>query len=361
MNQGKLKTAILGLGERAECLLEAASQSDYFELVAVADKDGRLAEQTGEQYRCASYDDYRQLIIQGGFDCLLVAAGMHSCEQYVKSAIKNKCNILKLAPPARDFEEAAELVRLAEDAKVRFAVANAGRFAGGFVEFQKDVRQADSGQYVLMTAECEVGEHEVAAWQSDAKLAGGGVLLYDCYELIDEIVASFGVPEQVYSVNTSTAGDRQQRLYRSEDTAVVTMVFGEAFVGSLTASRALAGGPENKYIRLHTKDKTLTVTNCGFSAIDRRAKNEEQKEYEPDRLGCMKKVLENFALSILKPDKNELVSSGSENLRNMAVIEAAYLSARTGFPEQPGRILQMARLEAINILERAEGKRKIDI
>jgi hypothetical protein len=30
----------------------------------------------------------------------------------------------------------------------------------------------------------------------------------------------------------------------------------------------------------------------------------------------------------------------------MAVIESAYLSARTGFPEEPGRILQMASLPA---------------
>jgi hypothetical protein len=49
---------------------------------------------------------------------------------------------------------------------------------------------------------------------------------------------------------------------------------------------------------------------------------------------------------VLSPDKNKLASSGRENLKNMAVIESAYLSARTGFPEEPGRILQMASLGA---------------
>jgi hypothetical protein len=33
----------------------------------------------------------------------------------------------------------------------------------------------------------------------------------------------------------------------------------------------------------------------------------------------------------------------------MAVIESAYLSARTGMPEEPGRILQMAQVEPLNI------------
>ena len=56
----------------------------------------------------------------------------------------------------------------------------------------------------------------------------------------------------------------------------------------------------------------------------------------------MTELLKNFALSILSPKESKLCSTGRENLRNMAVIESAYLSARTGFPEEPNRILQMA-------------------
>ena len=55
-----------------------------------------------------------------------------------------------------------------------------------------------------------------------------------------------------------------------------------------------------------------------------------------------KESLESFARSLLSPGEHKLTSSGRENLKNMAVIESAYLSARTGFPEEPGRILQMA-------------------
>jgi len=68
----------------------------------------------------------------------------------------------------------------------------------------------------------------------------------------------------------------------------------------------------------------------------------EELEYDDDASFCTKEQLKNFALSILSPDKNKLCSSGRENLKNMAVIESAYLSARTGFPEEPDRILQMA-------------------
>jgi hypothetical protein len=76
--------------------------------------------------------------------------------------------------------------------------------------------------------------------------------------------------------------------------------------------------------------------------------NEQLEEVE-SRIICMTKVLEGFGLSILQPDKNKPPSSARENLSNMALIEACYLSARTGFPEQPARILQMARFEPTDI------------
>jgi hypothetical protein len=56
----------------------------------------------------------------------------------------------------------------------------------------------------------------------------------------------------------------------------------------------------------------------------------------------MARLLGSFALSVLGRDEHPLVSSLAENLRNMAVLQSAYLSARTGIPEEPLRILQMA-------------------
>jgi hypothetical protein len=56
----------------------------------------------------------------------------------------------------------------------------------------------------------------------------------------------------------------------------------------------------------------------------------------------MKLVLENFGSHLLWPDKNPLVSPAADNLKIMAFIEAAYLSARTGMPEEPARILKIA-------------------
>ena len=353
MNEGKLKTAVLGLNDNGWLLLKAVSQIDYFQIAAVADKDTAIAESLAAEYKCAAYDDYRQLIIQNQLDCLLVAAGIHSCDEHIRTAMKKKINVLKLAPAARNFEEAAEFVRLAEDENIKFAVANVNRFAQSFLAFRQFLQQGrieqtsgapdaikSTWEPFLITAVCNVADQLHPPWHTDPKLAGGGVLLHNCYGIIDQIIWNFATPQQVYSLNTNTAGDRQQRLYLTEDTAVVTMKFTDTSFGNLIASKAI--GPTQQFLKLYCKDKILTVSNTLFSVSDHLGRVSEQAKYDDGQLGCMTKLLKNFALSILLPDKNKLCGSGSENLKNMAVIESAYLSARTGFPEQPGKILQMA-------------------
>jgi predicted dehydrogenase len=262
-------------------------------------------------------------------------------------AMKKKTNILKLAPPARNFQEAAELVHLAEDENIKFVIANPMRFAQSFLTLQQFLHQSRLEQIFLITASCSVSNERIAAWQTDPKLAGGGVLLHNCYQIIDQIVWNFPAPQQVYSLNTNTASDRQQRSYLTEDTAVVTMKFTDTFFGNLIASKV--SGPEQQILTICGKDKILTISNARFSVSNGLGQINEESEFHDDELIRHTALLKNFAMSILSPDKNAHCSSARENLNDMAVIEAAYLSARTSMPEEPARILKMAQTERANI------------
>lgn len=345
MNKDRLKTAVLGLQEGGISLLEAVSKIDHFKIEAVADKDTQLTEKISAEYNCRGYDDYRQLIIQNQFDALLVAAALFSCDEFVRSAIKKKFNVLKLAPAARNFEEAAELVRLAKEEEVKFAVANQSRFAQSFVDFNKHLEANPIEQPFFINAVLYTGDSEYPAWQNDWKLSGGGVLLRSCYHLVDRIVLNFGLPQQVYCSMTNTAGEKQQRVYLTEDTAVVVMKFRPGLTANLLASRQPGIGPRKEFLKVHGKDKTATVNHTKLTISNSFGQTIEDNEYNYDRQVCTAKLLNNFALSILSPKEHKLLSSGSDNLGTMAVIESAYLSARTGMPEEPARIMQMAEVE----------------
>lgn len=342
MDEGKLKTAVIGLNEGGQLLLKAARRIKHLRIEAVADKDTKLAEQLAAEYECASYDDYRQLVVQNQLDCLLVAAGMHACEEHIRTAIKRKFNVLKLAPAARNFEEAAEIVKLAEQQETKFVVANPYRFAPSFVALRELLEQGRIEQVFLITAFCNVGDSTLPAWKTDPKLAGGGVLLHNCYPIVDQVVCNFPLPQQVHALNMSQASDKQQRHYLAEDAALVTMRFSDTLIGQVTALRRAGLGPAEELLRIYGKDKVVTASKTHMTICDGSDQTSEQLQHEDKPLGNMKRLLENFALGILSPDNNELCSTARENLRNMAVIEAAYLSARTGFPEQPAKILQRA-------------------
>jgi len=349
MSEGKLNVAILGLDEEGQLLVKAASEIDCFQIVAVADRDANLAEKVAAEYKCARYDDYRQLVIQNQLDCLLVAAGMHSCDEHIRAAMKKKFNILKLAPAARNFEEAVGFVRLAEDENIRFAIANPYRFARSFCAFRQFLQEGRIEQVFLITAFCNVGEGPRAPWRTDPKLAGGGVLLWDCHQIIDQLMLNFPIPQQIYSVSTSRAADKQQRLYLTEDTALVTMKFSDTLAGSLTAFRRAGPGAGQQLLSVYGKDKILMVNQNRFTVTDVLGQIIEQTNFDDDMPCCIKKLLKDFALSILLPQENKLCSSAKENLKNMAVIEAAYLSARTSMPEEPVKVLQMAQLSPTDI------------
>lgn len=347
MAENKLKTVILGLNEGGKLLIEAAQMTGLFDIAAVADNDTNLVEKTARDLKCDAYNDFRQLIttsdsrLESDRRVLFAAAQTHACDDYIKMAMKKKFHVLKLPPLARNFDEAAEFVKLGEEQGVTFTIANTGRYAKGFLALRDYILQNKLEQVFLVTVFCTFSEPPANTWQTDPKLSGGGVLLYDCYNIIDQIVLNFGLPIQMYSLNTNQAKDKQQRSYLTEDTAVVTLKFSDTLVGNIITSRRSGMGPNQQYLRFYDRDKILTVNEKQLNIRDGKGETANQQEFGDTEKERLVSLLKDFAISILSPEEKKPVSTGRENLNNMAVIESAYLSARTGFPEEPARIIQM--------------------
>ena len=358
MSGRMLETVVLGLNEVGRTFLKAAARSEWFDIQAVADKDGGLAEKLSGEYECAAYDDYRQLITamdgrlaEGQARCLLAAAGMHTCEEYVRMAMKKRFNILSAAPGGRDFDEAGELVRLADEEGVMFAVANPKRYAASFATLHEHIEQGLVEDVFLIAGFCSFAGEESPRWQSDPKLAGGGVLMHKAFGMVDQIMWNFPIPQQVYSLNTNQAADKQQRLSLTEDTAVLLMKFSDRLVGNLIVSSRSSVWPRQEFVKVCGRDRILVVNDVRLTVRDGEGQIEDEFKYEYDPVDCMVGVLDDFGTSVLGSGENELSSSGLENLKSMAVIESAYLSARTGMPEEPGGILRIGQFEPREIGE----------
>ncbi|MGA2093629.1 MAG: Gfo/Idh/MocA family oxidoreductase, partial [Sedimentisphaerales bacterium] len=274
--EAPLKTGILGLDEPGRFLLEATRGLDYFKIVAVADSDPNLAQQFGKLWNCAFYDDYRQLITQNQLDCLFVAAPLHTCAEYLKMALKKKFNIFKLPPFARNYSEASELAKLAQTEGVTFTVANLNRFARPALAMRNSILQNPDEQFFFILAGAgrkkgsgpilsDSANSQQGKWRSDPVLSGGGVLLYDCWETIDQIVLNFGVPQQIYCVVGNTATDSRQRLYLTEDSAVITMKFNDMLCGTLLAGKSADSLDQTAQNRLIAQGPNVVIRIDGNS------------------------------------------------------------------------------------------------
>lgn len=355
MSSDKLKMGILGLDRRGQLAIRAISQMPDLQICAVADRDTQKADKAAALLGCAAYDDYRQFIIQSEFDCLFVIAGLHSCMEFVRMALKEGIDVLKLAPMARDFEEAASLTDLAQDEGCRFDIANPGAYIPSFNALDDVLAGYAEERPFLLRVFCDVGllpgldpaEYQIHpdaqdAWITDQELAGGGVLLHHCYHLIGHLVRCFGLPHQVYFLCNSQASERQQLHHLSEDTAVVSMRFRENLIADLVAIRHWDNRARQETLTLHYKDRRLEASLAGHALYDGQGQPLEQRHCDFNELRSMQAMLDNYCASHLTPEAHQFASTGRANLKVMAVLQAAYLSSRTGTPEDPERVLGMA-------------------
>lgn len=343
-----IKIAAIGLNEATEQWLEIAWDSDYFTIVAVGDERAERTETFARKYECLAFTDHRQLIIQTDADFVLFGSPVHLCAEFIRLALQEKRNVLKIPPPSLDFEQLAEFHRLAQKNESLFLVTQPGRFGLPFEHIRDTVTHPDNHQsWHLISAVCHTPMGEIEPnkrWLNDPSTAGGGVLLQNCYDLIDELVLCFGLPQRVYALTVNQAPDRSQRLSLTEDTAVITMQFTDNLIAQVCASRTL--GPARRHLRVHGKTQHLTATEDEVVIYDNSGELIEQKEYPADEKPSRKRMLENLAMSLLDPKNHTFYPEYGCDLRTFAVIEAAYLSNRTGMPEEPSRILNLAGFDA---------------
>jgi len=348
MGAGKLRTGLLGLDRRGQLLLKALAQIDAFELVAIADRDAAVAAKLADQYRCTSFDDYRQFIIQNSFDCLIVCAGLHSCLEHVRMAVKQKSHILKWAPMARTFAEAAELAALAATGQIRFDVANPLRYCDRFYPIRQRLSDKSMDRPFLVRAFWDGGRlagtvDSHAAWMTDRELAGGGVLLYDGYGLIDHLIGGLGIPQQIYCLSRSHTSDKAIP-YLAETVAVLSVRFGDGVLAELVLMRHWDDLAGCRQVTLYAKGEVLTAECRQSGVCNHGSQAVERMEPGCDEMEMVLRLLTDYAGSLLSPDDHPFASDTKENLQVMAVIEAAYISAQTGTPESPARLLERAGL-----------------
>ncbi len=356
MSNGKLKTACLGLGRGALDLLLLARSTELYEIISIADSNLSAAQLASQKFNdsaspvaaCSAFDDYRQFTLQNQPDVLIVAEPLYKCLEFVKTAISKKCHIIKLIPTAAKFEQASEMINLAEKNNVKYITACPARFAPGFERLSDYLKITDKRQIYLINVCASFGadffQPVVSHNQADRTLSGGGVLLNDCFELISLIVENFSLPQQIYALTANKSPDKLAKQYLGEDTITASLVFKDGLIGTFLAADP-SGSAIAPPVKICGAENNIVATPNRLAVYDKEGAlvNENKYPLKPEK--CITEMFIDAGRALLEPEKYKLRYSSRLDLATMAFIEAAYLSVKTATPESPGKFFEMSEKE----------------
>jgi predicted dehydrogenase len=227
-----------------------------------------------------------------------------------------------------------------EQAGLKLAVGTQRRFAATYRrawELRERV-----GRVFLARAHYLFNWGPTLGWRGDRASAGGGALLELGYHPIDLLVWILGLPDDVYGMSDrgrigEAAGPGPLPPYDTDDTAAALLRYAGKYMAGVVTTRC--SGPVSEELNLHGQDGSLSAGSdlCLLRNRDGTVLDRVAEDATP--LAVFRRQAEAFALAV-RDDARRYECSGRENLLNLAVIEAIYVSDRTAQPEPPFRLLK---------------------
>jgi len=356
MAQEKLRAVVIGAGALGEHVIDALNHCQLAELVGVADRDGSAAEAAGGEL-CPTYTDSRQALIEPKPDVVLLALPPRAAAETLQQALRRDLHVWTGAPLARNLPEAVEMCRRTRRADVKLVVGTPRRF----IEVYRRARQfaKQLGEIYLVNAQYLFDWGEPLGWRG-SMAAGGGATLQLGYHMIDLLVCIAGMPETVYCITGTGQRARRsddQAIYDTDDTAVAVCRYRGQATATVTVSRCFS--PVSEQLTIYGEAGSIVATPSRCVLRDRDGVVLEQSEQDESPTAGLQRQVTDFVRTVSEWRK-KYECSGWENLRNMAVVEAGYLSARTGQPENPQTLLAGYDVTAADCLAFAPGQEASD-
>ena len=330
----QLQVALIGLCGIGAEYLSAIRADERFSLMAVADADAEVLRQHTEGTSLRAYQDYRSLIVESahrGLDLLFCALEPFQSLDFMELSAERGISVFHKAPVARSVAEARQLMHRFREGGCRLVVSRPWQHEPAFARLL-DV-EASIGRVYAATAHVRTTDGP-AGWRGDSVRAGGGVLLNGAYREVDMLTHLLGVPEYVDAQCCTSVAPGKACNYDTEDAAQLSLRFSGKRIASITASRNAT-----ESLRRVTLDGTDGAIDLSHKRLVFQPRGGGRTRRHLMRTTCpVAPAVSAFGASMLA-GVDETSTGLEENLVATAVIEAAYLSARTGSPESPDQFL----------------------
>ncbi|MFH0982605.1 MAG: Gfo/Idh/MocA family oxidoreductase [Planctomycetota bacterium] len=328
------RCGLLGLADEGRVLLEAIVSHPDVELVALGDPEHPSLRETAETHRAQAFEDCRSLLMAAAPQAVFVALPAYQAADYVRTAAEHGIAVFQLAPWAIHFEAASGLVHRFERAGGRHVIARPWQIEPAYDRLRKTPELLGRVYAVEVAV---VGTPSARqGWRADVHRAGGGTLFHDAYAPLDILVTLCGLPERVYATAAWVPGPGTPRPYDTEDAMSVVCQYSQDRCATITSCRA--ADELDWSITLHGAAATARISPRSLRIT--KLSGERVCETRVRTRNRYSLAVNTFVTSLARPTET-LLSASRDHLPTMAVLQAAYLSAKTGYPESPAKFLEL--------------------
>jgi glucose-fructose oxidoreductase len=338
---GQVRYAVVGLGyiSQAAVLPAFAHAKGNSTLSALVSDDPRKLQVLGKRYgvrNLASYDEYDALLQSGEVDAVYIALPNTMHRDYTVQAARRGVHVLCEKPLAASDADCRAMVEACRRADVRLMTAYRLHFEPANLAAIEAVNGGKIGEPRLFTSTfCNpvTGDNI----RLDRELGGGTLFDIGIYCINAARHLFRAEPEEVFA---ALAQGSDKRFREVEESACVVMRFPGERIASFTCS--FGADEESVFQVVGTKGKVELDMAYEISAgktltLAKGSKRRPRKFAKSDQFAPELVHFSDCVLSGRDP-----IPDGEEGLRDVAIINALYKSARIGRPvrmdaPKPGR------------------------
>jgi predicted dehydrogenase len=329
----ELRIGLIGIAGGARPVYDALVAEPRVRIVAVADRNADAVGQVTASLDAEVYSDCRSLIVEKNLDALFVATPHFATHGCLRQAAEKGTPVWKQSPLARRFDEGLTLTQVFERAPrgaVPLAVARAWPAEPAMQQAGEIL--GSLGRPFLVEARSLTFRPDDLDWRGDSERAGAGVLLHQAYPAIDTVVHWLGPPSEVFASMGRISRPQTRHPYDTDDTATMVLRYPEGAMANFTT--CWTSGPETNELTIHATEGILRIEPSRVVVLDRHGRpTRTPLDRSPNPYTHPIRAF----LDGLLTEGARLASLAGDHLWTMAVLEAAYLSSRTGEAESPAK------------------------
>ncbi len=329
----RLSLCIVGCGSYAHVVMEyVGDMTDEIEF-SFASRDIDKAREYCDQYGgSAYYGSYEDAAGDPRVDAMYFITPHDLHLDNARLAARHGKHVFMEKPIARTVEESRKLIEATQSAGVTLMVGENFRFDPATEKAKELIAQGAIGDLSLIDIQSENLDDGCVGWRLSLDRCGGGRMIDGGIHYVDVLRNLAGSPESVYALAPE---HKMIPGLEGEDSMALTA----SFSGGLTGFLRYAGWTPHdsrRDVRLTGTKGRIQYEVFGSDVTVQTKEGVRSYPVEPEIRG-MKAMMRDFIEAVA--GGREPAMNGQEALDDLAVVLAAYESARTGAPVKVADIL----------------------